>query len=56
MKSQVLHTVRSYIPGEAAGEIEIDHSWEWKAHRMDFQADGKAGWVQDSALIGMTML
>ena len=29
MKSQVLHTVRCNISGEAAGELEIDQSSEY---------------------------
>ena len=32
MKSQILHTcdIIKYSSGEAAGEFEIGHSWEWK--------------------------
>ena len=33
MKRQVLYTVCCNISGEAAGEIDIDHSWEWKGSR-----------------------
>ena len=36
MKSQVLHTVRCYISGEAAREFEIDHSQEWKGWALKF--------------------
>ena len=30
MKSHILHTVCCNISCEAAGQFEIDHSWEWK--------------------------
>ena len=36
MKSQVLHTMWCNISGEAAGEIEIDHSWEFETERVNF--------------------
>ena len=34
MKSHVLHTVLCNMSDEAAGEIKVDHSWEWKGWMM----------------------